>query len=176
MHWKTLYADLIAQLEMLGPEPNRMQLLECVQRWLRRFVGQWSPELRRRWGLDEYATMDLSGFPIDEAFLVPIEEVGRLRAVPPGSMDTFAMFLRDLFWSGITVESEIACPRCGNANLRILEDPRSAEVVLACDLCGWAQTPNGETWSGEDRLRPAPTPLVARWRSGRWRVNNGAQS
>lgn len=163
MRWERLFSDLLVQLDHLPPDPGREEFLGAVQVWLRGAVMKWSHELRARWALDEYASMDLSQFPTHDASLIPVEELQQLRAVPPGSMETFAMRLRDIFWGGITVESSVRCPRCGDSQLKILEEPGSGDIVLACDLCGWAQTSDGARWCGARNLRPVTRHRVEEW-------------
>lgn len=164
MNWKMLHSDLVAYLDSMPADTKGTQVLGYVQQWLHRALTEWSSQLRARYGLDEYATIELGRFPVDENTLVLAEALRQLRAVPPGSMETFAMFLRDLFWEGITTESSIECPRCGDALLRVLEDPVSEDTVLACDICAWAQTPGGEPWDKDIKLRPAAAKAVAQWR------------
>lgn len=164
MGWKKLYANLLARLQLLPANVGRLELLLSIQTWLRGSLDKLTPELRACYGLDEYALLDLCDYPINDTSLVPAEELQRLRAVAPVSMETLAMRIRDVFWSGITVESSIQCPRCNEASLRILEDPLTGGGVYACDLCGWAQVASGEPWSNERHARPARKELVAAWR------------
>lgn len=165
MRWKHSYAELLTRLASLPPEPDRKAALEVIQTWLKEALLQWPQELRRRYGLDDLATLKLEQFPIGDSSLETSIELLQLRRVPPTSLETFAMRLRDLLWEGVTVESPTPCPRCGEARLRVLEDPTSRSPVLACDACGWAQKPNGEQWHGDRALGAAPTELVNRWRA-----------
>lgn len=146
------------------PPRDRGALLEFLQQWLKSHLMSWSGDLRERWGLDEFAELDLSNYLIEESSLDPEEEVRQLKSVPPTSMELMAMRIRDIFWAGITVEATITCPRCGEAQLRILEDPPSDAIVLSCDLCAWSQTSHGEPWHNARYLKPASRPRIARWR------------
>jgi hypothetical protein len=165
MRWKTLHDGLLSRLEWLGPEVDRRVFLECVRDWLHACLRGFSPELRKAYGLDEYAVMDLTRYPIDDASFTPSEEVQQLRAVPPSSMDVLAMRVRDLFWQAITVESSVTCPRCSGSGLRILEDSLTGEMVLECDTCAWAQTPSGEPYRTERGARVPGKEFIARARS-----------
>lgn len=106
-----LYSELIGSLQALPAEPSGEEFLRALQAWLQRRIAKWRPEHRSRWGLDDYVGMDLSRYPIDTSSLNPSEELRQLRAVPPSSMDVFAMRLRDILWEGVTVESPVVCPR-----------------------------------------------------------------
>ncbi len=170
--WKKLYARFLAHLELLDADVGHLELLRHIQAWLKGSLNNWSPELRKDYGLDEYAILDFERFPLADASFSPGVTLQQLRTIPPGSMDTFASFLGNVFWEGITVESSVRCPHCGHTALRILEDPVTGEVVLACDLCTSCQTENGEPWEKKTYyLRPATKELVARSRSrSSWHV------
>lgn len=155
MGFDALLSSLMSHVASLPSGAGRKELLASLQVWLRTNVKGWNPAVRARYGLDDYCAADLDAFPVEKASLHPQEELQQLRAFPPTTMETMAMRIRDVFWDGITVESSMRCPRCGETQLRILEDPRSERIVLACDLCAWAQTPEGETWQGPRALRPA---------------------
>ena len=164
--WKKLYPRFITHLESLDVNVGHLELLLHVQAWLKACLNQWTPKLRKDFGLDKYATLDFERFPLADASFSPGEELRLLRANPPGSMGSFAMFLRELFWTGITVESSVQCPRCDQTELRILEDPVTEEIVLSCDFCAWSQTESGEPWDKAHYLEPATKEVVARWKSG----------
>lgn len=164
VNWKKLYPSFVVELESIGVNVDRLELLQRLQIWLKSSLGKWRPEIRTRYGLDEYATLDLSRFPVNEASLSPAEEVPRILAVPPASVEGFAGQVSEVFWQGITVESPIVCPICNYLQLRILEDPLTKEAMFACDQCAWAQTENGDEWQHERFLKPATTEVVARWR------------
>src|SRR5687768_9326 len=115
MRWKDSYAQLLARLASLPPEPDRKSALEVMQTWLQETLAQWPPELRRRYRLDDLASLKLEQFPIGDSSLETSVELLQLRRVPPTSLETFAMRLRDLLWEGVTVESPTPCPRCGEA-------------------------------------------------------------
>lgn len=146
------------------PPGDRGALLELLQQWLKLHLMNWSSGIRGRWGLDEWAELDLSNYPVEESSFDPEEEVCQLKSVPPASMDLMAMRIRDILWAGITVEATVTCPRCGEVQLRILEDPASDTIVLSCDLCAWSQTSHGEPWHGPRHLKPASRPRITRWR------------
>ncbi len=112
--------------------------------------------------------MDIGDYPIDESSLDPNEEIKQLDRVRPTSMSELSMRLRDIFWAGVTVESDIVCPQNRDAQLRILVDPPSDAIVLSCDACGWGQTPQGQEWDVEPRLKP-----VTKYRLERWRQTGG---
>jgi hypothetical protein len=98
--WKRLYPKFIAHLESLDANVGRLELLLHVQAWLKASLNQWTPELRKRYGLDEYATLDFERFPLADASFSPGEELRLLRANPPGAMGSFAMLSCDFCgWS-----------------------------------------------------------------------------
>lgn len=164
MRVEHLVSDLLAQLEASPPQGDRAALLRLLQRWLKSHLASWSAPLRERWGLDRLAEMDLSRLPIEESSLVPEEEVQQLRLVRPTSMEIFAMRLRDIFWAGTTVYADVVCPRCGDTQLKVLVDPASEAIVLACDICAWGQTLDGKPWSGAGPLQLALTSQIREWR------------
>lgn len=165
MRIETLVADLVASLDSSSVPGNRSNLLQQLQNWLQSRVGLWSTHLRHRWGLDALVALDLSRYPIDESSLDPDEELLQLKRVPPTSMELLAMRLRDIFWAGITVESETVCPRCEATQLRILQESDSHAIVFSCDLCVWSQSPQGERWRSTSALQPASRSSIEEWRN-----------
>ena len=162
MHLSTLRSDLLAQLP---PSARRRELLELLQAWLRSHLKEWNSDTRSALGLDDLVSMDLSRLPIDESALEPDEEIRQLRNVPPSSKDTFGMFLRDILWNGITVETPIRCPNCEGPTLEVLVDVERDEIVLACDQCGYAQTPSGVPWHFQGHwLQPASAARIQQYR------------
>jgi len=164
MRLDQLLAGLLAHLQSACYSGDRAAMLDSLQQWLKLHLANWNTGLRERWGLDGFSGMDLPCYPIDESSLDPDEAFRQLKSVPPTSMELLAMRLRDIFWAGITVESTVVCPRCGEAQLRILQDAHSDAIVLSCDLCAWSQTPQGEPWHGAQRLEPTPKARIDRWR------------
>jgi hypothetical protein len=158
-----LVSDLLGQLQEYPPRGDRAALLRLLQQWLKSHLASWSAPLRERWKLDRLAAMDLARLPIEESSLVPDEEVDQLRSVRPTSMEIFAMRLRDIFWAGTTVESDVVCPRCGDAQLRVLVDAASEAIVLSCDICAWSQTSDGKAWKGASPLQPALALQIHEW-------------
>ena len=163
MRVEILVSDLLGQLESSFSPGDRAGLLQLLQRWLKVHLADWSAQLRERWGLDQLAAMDLSHFPIEDSSLDPDEEVRQLTAVRPTSMELLAMRLRDIFWAGVTFESSVVCPRCSEAQLRVLEDPDSDVLVLSCDLCAWSQTTQGKPWKGPVALQPTASSRIHEW-------------
>ena len=159
-----LSADLLAFIGRFPPG-DRRALLELVQQWVKARVPRWSVQLRGTWGLDRYAEMELSAYPVEESSLNPDEEFRRLDEVRPDSMDTLAMRIRDILWEGITVESSVECPRCHDTQLRVLVDPGPDAIVLSCDRCSWSQTAQGQEWKRDEHwLVPATRARLERWR------------
>jgi hypothetical protein len=159
-----LVSDLLGQLEEYPPRGDRAALLRLLQQWLKSHLASWSAPLRERWNLDRLVAMDLARLPIETASLVPDEEVDQLRSVPPTSMEIFAMRLRNIFWAGTTVESDVVCPRCGDTQLRVLVDAASEAIVLSCDICAWSQTLAGSPWNATSPLQPALASQIHQWR------------
>lgn len=154
MNWKKAYSALLAQLDGLGPNVGPRELLAELQGWLQRQLPGFSPALQEDYGLRSSASLDLARYPIDSSSLNAAEEMRQLRLVAPGSMDGLALRVRDLFWSGLTIESGIECPRFKHSELRILMEEGTQQLVRACDVCLWAETPDGERWHPGGRLVP----------------------
>ena len=163
MNWKKAYAALLALLDELGPNVDRRELLVGLQRWLQRQLGVFSPALQQDYGLRSYAALDLAHYPIESSSLEAAERARQLRLVPPGSVDQLAMRVRDIFWSGLTIESGIECPRCKDSELRVLIEEGTQQLVRACDICSWAETRNGEHWQPGGRLVPPTIEQLQRW-------------
>lgn len=127
------------------------------QSWLKRSLPRLTQRLRTQYRLDELAQLPLDDYPISLSRLNFLEEAEQLIRVSPSSEGTLLMRVRDLLWNGVTAESHVQCPNCDSAALRVLRDPDSAELVLECDRCPWAQTLLGEQWQGKTRLVPPTT-------------------
>jgi hypothetical protein len=80
-------------------------------------------------------------------------------------MRTLAMWIGQLFWEGITVESPIICPNCEYRQLRVMKDSATNEVVLACDFCDWVQAENGEPRPETQHAKPVSKDVLAQWRA-----------
>ena len=165
MRANTLVSELLSQVDVSSGQSDNRVTLRLIQGWLVSRLGCWNDELRKRWGLDELAAMDLSLYPTDESSLDSGEELRQMASTAPTSMEVLAMWVRDILWTGVTVESSVLCPRCAATQLRILETSCSGNVVLSCDLCSWGQDPNGDPWEGGDRLRPIGIARLAEWRN-----------
>jgi len=163
MNWKKAYWALLAQLNGLPANASSRELLVGLQGWLQRQLAVFSSALQEDYGLRTYSSLDLARYPIDGSSLNAAEEVRQLRLVSPGSVDQLAMRVRDLFWSGLTIESGIVCPRFKDSELRILMEEGTQQLVRACDVCLWAETRNGEHWQPGGRLVPPTIEQLERW-------------
>jgi hypothetical protein len=163
MGWKKLHAAMSVHLDGVSESAGRIGLLRGLQDWLRKYQAEFGSSLNERYGMDEYCRMDLSRYPVDRASFDASEEIHQLRRVPPVSLETLAMRVRDVFWSNITLESEISCPTCGAGGLRVLRDVQSEDPVLACDNCAWAQTINGERRQSSSKLVPPTVEILDEW-------------
>ncbi|HEU4583913.1 MAG TPA: hypothetical protein VFS67_36900 [Polyangiaceae bacterium] len=163
MNWKKAYSALLAQLDALGLNVARRELLVALQAWLQRQLAAFSPALQEDYGLRGYSSLDLARYPIEGSSLNADEEVRQLRLVPPSSADGLAMRVRDIFWSGLTIESGIECPRFKDSELRILMEEGTEQLVRACDVCLWAETRDGEHWQPGGRLVPPTIEQLERW-------------
>lgn len=155
-----LVEDLSKKFAGLGVSPSRADFLRFLQNWLRSTIHDWDQGAVRRYGLGFYVLMDISQYPVSESEVNPVEEMRAFRAAPPLSADMFASVLGDMFWRGVTVLSNVMCPRCRSSLLRKLQDPEARSVVLGCDLCAWAQRPDGAAWKGSNSLVPATIRLL----------------
>jgi hypothetical protein len=160
MKLKQLHADLSQRLEELPEDVATSRFLLCLQDWLRKELGNFSSETVKRFQLAELATIELERYPIQRSSINPAEEVRRLIAVSPSSMETFAMFLRDVLWAGITLSSGVWCPNCDSAELVTNFDETSQKIVYACDRCIWAQTPEGAPPGADCHLVPATNTVL----------------
>jgi len=163
MNWKRAYSALLTQLDGLRPDLSSRELLVVLQSWLQRQLAVFSSALQEDYGLCSYSSLDLARYPIDGSSLNAAEEVRQLRLVPPGSVDGLAMRVRDIFWSGLTIESGIDCPRFKDSELRILMEEGTQQLVRACDVCLWAETRNGEHWQPGGRLVPPTIEQLELW-------------
>jgi len=155
MKLKQLHLDLSQRLEELSEDVSTSRFLECLQDWLRQELGKFSSETVQRYQLAELATIEFERYPLQRSSMNPTEEVRRLIAVSPSSMETLAMFLRDVLRAGITVSSGVWCPNCDSAELVTNFDEISQKIVYACDRCIWAQTPEGSPLGADCHLVPA---------------------
>ncbi len=160
-----LHRELSTRLRELSNEDVAGRLLGVLQDWLKSRLGEFDAGVVQRYGLDKLATIDLRKYPIARSSMNAGEEARQIVAVTPTSLETLAMRLRDVFWAGITVESGVQCPNCGDSELRTLCDDEAGNLVFACDLCGWAQMPDGQPWQGARPLVP-PTNEVLERRPG----------
>lgn len=163
MNWKKAYSALLLQLNGIGPNVGPLQLLVGLQAWLQRHLAVFSPALQEDYGLRSYSSLELARYPIESSALNAAEEARQLRLVPPGSGDGLALRVRDLFWSGLTIESGIVCPRLEDSELRILMEEGTRQLIRACDVCLWAETRNGERWQPGGRLVPPTIEQLERW-------------
>jgi hypothetical protein len=163
MNWKKAYSALLPQLNGLGSKVGARELLVGLQGWLQRQLAAFSPALQEDYGLRGYSSLVLARYPIESSSLNAAEEVRQLRLVPPGSVDQLAMRVRDIFWSGLTIESGVVCPRLEDSELRILMEEGTQQLVRACDVCSWAETRNGDHWQPGGRLVPPTIEQLERW-------------
>lgn len=160
MRFETLVTDLLGYLDAYYLPGDRSVLLRLLQKWLKSHLGSFGAQARQTWELERLVAMDLARLPIEESTLDPDEEVQRLKSLRPKSRGELAMRLRDIFWQGVTVESDVTCPRCGGEALRVLVEQASDSIVLECYQCAWCQTPDGSRWKGTSLLQPAPRSRV----------------
>lgn len=152
------YLSLSKRLRQLPEKVSPAALLRTVQGWLQDEEANIGSRLRDRFDLGWYSTVPLEEYPVSRSSLNADEEVRRLLEVPPDSMETLVMRLRDVLWEGLTLESGLQCPRCDESELRLLWDDGARGIVLACDLCTWVQDPSGREWKAGTKLT-APTSL-----------------
>lgn len=165
MNWKKLHASFVMEIESMDASIGRLDFLRRLQAWLQNSLNRWQPQLRTRYGLEEYATLDLARYPVAESLLSPMDEIRRHLAVPSRSVESFAATLSNLFWEGVTVVTSTLCTNCGGSWLRIVEDSQCQEILLACDQCAWCQTPTGEPRLGVCNARSPTKERLAAWKA-----------
>ena len=163
MNWKQAYQGLRDTLDRMPADAQRLEFLRVVQHWLSENVDLFG-ENAERYGLGDYASMDLGSYPIESSSLNTAEEIKRDMAVPTSSVTILAQRLRNIFWEGLTIDTGVECPQCSSGSLRVLRSPIGEQPVFACDLCSWAQTVDGAKWE-EPPLVPPTRALVDRWRA-----------
>jgi hypothetical protein len=155
------YQLLLEQLEMAARTVDRKGFLLALQSWLFdniRWLGDSAPQF----GLDDYARYDLDALPLEMTEFDPAVEYAQLLRVVPSKKSSLSMFLRDIFWEGITLIHPQPCPVC-TGNLRVLTEDGSAPI-LGCDQCSWAQYVDGTRWIRKPAwLRPASTEELKNW-------------
>ena len=154
MRWTAQYRALVEAMRSALPTGDGRQILAAVQSWLAASLPQFTQRLRTRYRLDELAQLPLDDYPIRLSKLNFVEEAQQLISVAPSSEETLLMRVRDLLWNAITAESHVQCPNCDSAALRVLRNADSAELVLECDRCPWAQTLPGERWERKTKFLP----------------------
>ncbi len=132
----------------------------AVQEWLIANRKAFPKGILETWGLDKYADLDLSLYPVPFSELDPEVEIQRLGKVAFDTFDGLAMLVRDYFWEGITLEYKDSFPQCDGA-ARILESDHG-ELVIAGDLSG-AWTQDGNPWTGEGWIHPPTSERLRFW-------------
>lgn len=137
---------------------DKTAFINAVIVWLVENMDRFDKNLILKYGLDKYANIKtVDDFPVNYSEMDPIEEFSQIKNFPPSNEENFLMRLRDMIWHSITYRSGIICPECDGDELKALLDPNasSISIVLACDICAWAQLPNGKKWEGLPQLIPA---------------------
>ncbi|AKU97783.1 hypothetical protein AKJ09_04447 [Labilithrix luteola] len=161
-----LHRSLVDYLYRLPDDVDRTALLACLQRWLAHFVGEFGKPIRLEYGLDKYVDLDLLRYPLSRTALEAAHALRCLRSHERPTLESLASAVSSAFRQGITVASEVDCPRCwGPDGLKFLESPTTNMLVLACDTCGRAQDTQGQEWSATEgkRLRAPEEARFAVW-------------
>lgn len=149
-----LHRSLVDYLHPLPDDVDRLALLECLQRWLEHFVGEFGKSIRLDYGLDEYVGLDLHLYPLSRSTLDAPHVLRCLRSHERPTLGGLASSVSSVFWEGITVDTDVDCPRCEYPRgLQILESSVTKELVFSCHLCAWVQTGRGEQWSVPEGAR-----------------------
>jgi hypothetical protein len=134
---------------------NKNAFINAVIRWLITNKDRLNKNLLLKYGIEKYVTIKPEDFPVEYSEMNPIEEFRQIKNHPPSNEENFIMRLRDIIWQSITYRSGIICSQCEGDELKTLFDPNTISIVLACDICTWAQLPNGKKWDGLPQLIPA---------------------
>ena len=152
---KSIYKDFVESIEHHIIAKNAF--INAIVIWLSNNLNKLDGNLVTKYGLVKYINIKATDFPIENSEMDPAEEFRQMHDIPPSTEDNFVMRLRDIIWQSITYRAGVICPQCESDELKVLIDPNapSPSIVLACDICTWAQWPNGRKWVGFSVLKPA---------------------
>jgi hypothetical protein len=128
------------------------------QTWLQAQLPRIPRDLVDRYELRAFfLDLDLSLYPVAHSYLDRDRFADRVHRVQPTSMVNAVAAVAELVWDLVTVETPLTCGRCGAESPRPLLDPETGTLVLSCATCGYLETLDGEEWTGNPWLIPAPT-------------------
>ncbi len=135
---------------------------DTFQTWLRGQLPRIPSELVTRYELGPFfLDLDLSRYPVARSYLDRDHFVARVNRIQPSTAARAVAAVAELIWDLVTIETVLTCGRCDAESPRPLLDPSTGSVVLSCATCGYAETLDGNPWTGSPWLVPAPTELLA---------------
>lgn len=155
---RKLWSSLTERLSRLPDNAAKAEYGSALAEWVRENRIKIGSDLLARYGLDRLTVLSFDEFPVEDADLNVAVERTNVSKQRPSSVEVIAMLVRDQIWNIIAFKTRIECLNCGEDKLRALIDPGTDDaLVLACDLCGWAQDERGRPWRGQPGCRPAKT-------------------
>lgn len=161
-----LQRSLVRAVQGLSAGARRIDLLRAVQSWLRRCLGHFTPKTRAAFGLDDFAELDLSEYPVERSSLDVERTRLRLQEEERTTPNHLAMQLRDVFEEGITIRVDDLCGHCSLAPVVLMQIAGTLTVVRGCLGCAFRDPVADQA----ARLEPARTVAIeasAEFRSAR---------
>jgi len=150
--WDT-FTTFLRSIELKNT--STVQFVSCLIGWLLSNRRAFPEESWNLYGLDQLTSIDCDRYEVEFTEESLHSTISRLVKQSPSSKDSITMIIRDVLWDCIVHKSEVECPNCGDDDLRVLVDSESREIVLACDICSWSQSKNGNKYVGDKKLRIA---------------------
>ncbi|UAA37615.1 hypothetical protein KIH87_12935 [Paraneptunicella aestuarii] len=153
---KKVWNSFCREIEKLNSDTATIEeLFTAITRWLSNNKKSFPEDIWSIYKLDFYTELDVREYYLgvsEDSVSLLIE---RLRKITPHSVDRVAMIVRDVLWDCSTFKTHIQCPNCKDDDLRIMVNEIDNKIVLACDICLWAQFEDGKQVRGQKKLRPA---------------------
>lgn len=137
-------------------------MYEALALWCREAMSRVEPAAVERNGIGFL----ISQSPSDYLIRIQIDDLrmslARLLESPPSKGEDVVMCVADLMWCILRCPSGKACPSCAEDVLYYAVsavesrlDMGSGQVILLCDVCGWAEALSGGAISPPHRALPA---------------------
>lgn len=139
MRASTSHRILANDLQTVPTPPSVKAVLVVIQKWLRGNIKGFGAENRKRFSLDFYVSTNLDDYPTQRSSLDPDHELKMLVNTQYSSFEPLARKISWVFSEGITTQSGVSCPQCGDSDLHVFIDRECEEAVLECEICLWAQ-------------------------------------
>lgn len=167
-NWRDI-CSMLKNFEELSGSSQDLYLAFC--KWLRENRNHFDKKTWNAYGFDKYINLNPSLYVAEFTEGTVQDNVERFARYKPNSIDTLAMFIRDILWDIIVFKTNIECARCGDDHFRALANPETNEIFLSCDRCTWTQSMSGVRRCGPKILIPARKNLLMDFMN-----NNGTSS